>query len=365
MHRSLAIKLAIFFVVFGLLTWLFSSIVLYLIISIVIFAILRPLTKYLSNARFFNLKLPKFLAIIISFIIFNAVIFLFVLLFVPLVKEQVIILSSLNYDLLIDRITTPISTLELFLIDKGVMDVEPGYFLDQIELAFTDLVSNIQYSNILNSIVSITGNLFIGAMAVLFITFFFLYEMGDMKMRFVAIIPNKYFEISMAAFNKIEKLLSNYLIGLILQMIAIFSLASLGLSILGIKYAMTIAVFAAVANIIPYLGPILGATFGILVGISVGTDLSSFNDYLLLVVKIVSVFTIVQINDNLLIQPLIFSKSVKAHPLEIFISIFAGASLAGIPGMIAAIPVYTIIRVSFQELYGGYKQYKIVKIVDN
>jgi predicted PurR-regulated permease PerM len=67
----------------------------------------------------------------------------------------------------------------------------------------------------------------------------------------------------------------------------------------------------------------------------------------------------VQITDNIVLQPLIFSKSVKAHPLEIFVIIFAGASLAGVLGMIAAIPVYTIIRVVLIELYQGYKQYKI------
>jgi len=362
LHRSLAIKLTVFLILFGVLSWKFSSIVLYIIISIVIFAILRPLTKYLSNARFFNLQLPKIVAIIVSFSIFCGVILLFILLFVPLVKEQVAILGSLNYDLLFQRITTPISSFELFLIDKGVLEVDPGYLLAQLEANFKELVVNIRFSNILNSVVSITGNLFVGSMAVLFITFFFLYEMGDIKMKFASIIPNKYFEISMVAFNKIEKLLSNYLIGLIIQMVAVFSLASLGLSILGVKYAMTIAVFAAVANIIPYLGPLLGATFGILVGISVGNDFNSMNDYLILILKISSVFSVVQISDNLLFQPLIFSKSIKAHPLEIFISIFAGASLAGIPGMIAAIPVYTIIRVSFQELYGGYKQYEIVKL---
>jgi predicted PurR-regulated permease PerM len=65
--------------------------------------------------------------------------------------------------------------------------------------------------------------------------------------------------------------------------------------------------------------------------------------------------------DNIVLQPLIFSKSVKAHPLEIFIIIFAGATLAGIPGMIAAIPVYTILRVSAVELYAGYKQYHIFR----
>ena len=70
----------------------------------------------------------------------------------------------------------------------------------------------------------------------------------------------------------------------------------------------------------------------------------------------------VQVTDNVLLQPLIFSKSVKAHPLEIFVIIFAGAKIAGIPGMIFAIPVYTIFRVSILEFFNGYKSYKIFKI---
>jgi predicted PurR-regulated permease PerM len=77
--------------------------------------------------------------------------------------------------------------------------------------------------------------------------------------------------------------------------------------------------------------------------------------------KILIVFIVVHLIDNLISQPLIFSKSVKAHPLEIFVAIFAGAKLAGPLGMIAAIPVYTIIRVSVMEFRKGYKQYRVFK----
>jgi predicted PurR-regulated permease PerM len=165
---------------------------------------------------------------------------------------------------------------------------------------------------------------------------------------------------------KIEKLLSNYLLGLMFQMFAVFSIASLGLSLLGINYALTIAVFAAVANLIPYAGPLLGATFGIIVAISTTPGLPGLNDYLFLVLKILAVFGVVQLTDNILLQPLIFSKSVKAHPLEIFLVIFAGASLGGqmgnvIFGMILAVPFYTVIRVSFLEFYKGHRQYKVFK----
>ena len=100
-------------------------------------------------------------------------------------------------------------------------------------------------------------------------------------------------------------------------------------------------------------------------GMSTGLDMDSSREYLFLIIKIVSVFGVMQLVDNILLQPLIFSKSVKAHPLEIFIIIFAGASLAGITGMIAAIPVYTVLRVSFSELYEGYRSYAIFKIQKN
>jgi predicted PurR-regulated permease PerM len=81
-----------------------------------------------------------------------------------------------------------------------------------------------------------------------------------------------------------------------------------------------------------------------------------------LLLKIVSVFGVVQLTDNIIIQPLIFSKSVKAHPLEIFLIVFVGASLTGGPvGMILAIPAYTLVKVSFSEFYNGYKKYQVFK----
>ena len=224
------------------------------------------------------------------------------------------------------------------------------------------MIQEINVSDIFNSLIKYTGNFFVGLLAVSFITFFLMVDFSLFRQKILSIIPNKYFEVSISAVTKIEHLLSRYLTGLVLQMIGIFSLASIGLSIIGVKYAITIAIFAAVANLIPYLGPLLGASFGIVVTVmQSGLAIQSFNDLLILLLKIGGVFVIVQITDNILFQPLIFSKSVKAHPMEIFVIIFAAATLAGVVGMILAIPVYTILRVSVNELYSGYKQYRIFK----
>lgn len=348
-----------------LLWWLFFDIFIYIAIAVVVSSILRPLTQYIANTQIFKVRIPRLLAVILSYCLLILLITSFVILFIPLISEQVERISGVNYESLYDRITFPLQKFEQFLINNDLTSEREGFIVNVMKDNVVSFISNVKIGNLLNDILAFTGKFFIGILAVSFISFFLLYEMGSMRKKLIALVPNQYFEVTLAAYNKIERLLSNYLIGLLFQMFSIFSIAALGLSILGIKYALTIALFAAVANLIPYMGPLLGAIFGIAVGVSTGTDLVTTHDYLFLIVKIGSVFALVQIIDNIFLQPLIFSKSVKAHPLEIFIIIFAGASLAGIPGMIAAIPVYTVIRVSALELYTGYRSYGIFKVQKN
>jgi predicted PurR-regulated permease PerM len=360
--RLTLLYLIIGIAVFILFAIIFSNIFIYFVLSIVLAALLRPLTNRLNQIQIFSIKVPRVVAVLISFITFGIIITLFILLFIPLVSEQVTVLSSLNYQDLILRLTEPITRMEEFLFSYNFVSTEPGFFVANLTEGWKNFSSNIKLESLINGVLSFTGNVSIGILAVTFITFFLLYEKGLIRKQLISLIPNQYFEVSIAAVSKIEKLLSNYLLGLLLQMIAIFSMASIGLSIFGVKYSLVIAVFAALANLIPYAGPILGASFGILVGVSTMPISFGTPEFYWLIIKIVSVFSVVQVTDNIVLQPFIFSRSVKVHPLEIFVIIFAGASLGGIPGMIAAIPVYTVIRVSVKEFIQGYKQYHIFKI---
>ncbi|MGK7396731.1 MAG: AI-2E family transporter [Candidatus Cyclobacteriaceae bacterium M3_2C_046] len=356
------IFLIIGLVIFGFLVWYFSNIFIYLIISMVIATILKPLTNYIGQIHFFRLQLPRALAVILSFLVLIVILSLFIVLFIPLVNEQIQVLTNIDYANLLQSATAPLNQLENFLINNNLTIKEQGSLVANLQDYLSSLIEPLNITSLINEIISLAGSFFIGLIAVVFITFFLLYEKGIFRKHLISLIPNNYFEVSIAAIYKIEKLLSNYLIGLLFQMFSIFSIVYIGLTILGIKYSLAIGVFAAFANLIPYLGPVLGASFGLFVGLSITPGLENTNDYIFLTAKIVSVFAVVQLTDNLFLQPLIFSKSVKAHPLEIFIIIFVGATLAGIPGMIAAIPAYTVIRVSFLELYNGYKEYNIFKI---
>lgn len=351
------------FTVFIFISWFFSSIFIYLVISIILSTILRPLTDYLSNQQFFNVRLPRIIAVIFSFSLLIFLLSAFITLFLPLISDQIKLFSGIDLEQIIAKLEVPLKGLENFIIKYQLGDFKSGFLAVTIKEGVNDFFSEVEISSIVENLIALTGNVFVGLMAISFITFFLLYEKGLLRKHLINLIPNEYFEVSIEGLYKIEKLLSNYMLGLLLQMTAIFSMVFAGLTIFGINYAATIALFAAVINLIPYVGPILGAAFGIIVGLSTsGVQIFESNQYIVMVIQVASVFATVQLTDNIFLQPLIFSKSIKAHPLEIFIIIFAGATLAGVVGMIAAIPVYTIVRVFVMEIFRGYKSYYIFKV---
>jgi predicted PurR-regulated permease PerM len=355
------IYLILSFITFLVFGWYFSAISLYLVTSLILAALLRPLTNRINEVHVLGQHVPRGIAILASYAAVVSFVFLLGLLFFPLINRQVILLSDLDLESIYLQLEVPLEKLERFLMKYQLIENKRGILLEELRLSVQEALQKFDIGGFITGVISVTSNIFIGTMAVAFITFFLLLENGLLRRNLLNLVPNAYFELSVATFTKVEKLLSNYLFGLLLQVLAIFLLAASGLSLAGVEYALTIALFAAIANLIPYAGPILGTIFGIVVGVSTG-DFSTDSDYSFLLFKILSVFAVVQVTDNVLLQPLIFSKSVKAHPLEIFVIIFAGAKIAGILGMIFAIPVYTIFRVSILEFYSGYKAYKIFKI---
>ncbi len=354
------------------LAWFFSNIVGYVVISLIIASILRTPTNYISQFQIFGLHIPRVFAIGISFSVLFGIITLFIYLFAPLVQTQFQAIESIdieeklmNVEIGMDSVrnegnsnflTASEDLLKNYRIikqDSGVVDIARSYALDNNGLA------DLKIGSILNDLLTFTSSFFITLIAVLFITFFFLYEKGSIRKYFLSLIPNRYFEVTIVAVTKVEKLLASYLLGIFLQMISIFSIASFGLILMDVEYAVTIAAFAAVVNLIPFLGPLLGALFGILVSLStIGVQ----DDSMIIVAKVAVVFGVVQLADNLFLQPLIFSRSVKAHPLEIFLTVFVGATIAGAIGMIFAIPAYTILKVSSAELMRGYREYRVFRI---
>jgi predicted PurR-regulated permease PerM len=141
------------------------------------------------------------------------------------------------------------------------------------------------------------------------------------------------------------------------------TLISIGLMVFGIKNAIFIGFIGGLMNVIPYLGPIIGASIGAVLGVSGDLGLGLYDNALNTAITVVLVFSVANLIDNFVLQPLIYSKSVNAHPIEIFIVILMAGSLAGIPGMILAVPGYTVLRIVAKEFLSGFKL--IDKLTEN
>ncbi|MGD1842586.1 MAG: AI-2E family transporter [Thermonemataceae bacterium] len=349
------------FALLVLLAWVFSNIVTYIIISLILSAILSPIVNYLSELQVFKVKIPRLLAVLLAFSLLILVGSLFATLFVPLIYDQVQLLSAVDYGDIIESVTIPIENFETFLRNTFQIDAPKGFLMEEISKVGVSLIERFQFAKLINNLISITGSISVALLAITFITFFLLYEKGIIRNRIIEVIPNPYFEVMITTIYKIERLLSNYLLGILLETISIFSIIALGLTLLDIQYAITIGVFAALVNFIPYIGPLSGYLFGLFVGLSTANLSMQYVDSTIIFIKISSVYLTARLIDDLILQPVIFSKSIKAHPLEVFLAIFAGATLAGPLGMILAIPSYTILRVIFREFRIGYRQYHVFK----
>lgn len=176
----------------------------------------------------------------------------------------------------------------------------------------------------------------------------------------MTLTPTQYADEVNNILERTKTLLSRYFIGVILEVLLVGGLISIGLSLLGVENAFVIGFFAGLFNVIPYLGPVIGAVLGVVFAV-LGALEMDFNSYILpLALKVLVVIVIVQLVDNLVLQPFIYSSSVKAHPLEIFLVILMAGNVAGVGGMILAIPAYTILRVVAKEFFD---QFRVVQSI--
>jgi predicted PurR-regulated permease PerM len=173
----------------------------------------------------------------------------------------------------------------------------------------------------------------------------------------LVLTPKGYESRFSKSFDRITYLLRRYFIGLVLEVLMVGTLDAVGLLIIGLPFrdAVVIGLICGLINVIPYLGPWIGAGIGLLIGLVMNLTNPFMEQTLPLLAYMTLVFTTVQIIDNVIFQPLIYSSSVKAHPLEIFLVIIGAGSVAGILGMILAIPVYTILRVFAAEFLSEMK----------
>ena len=345
--RAIVILLAIALVSYFLFK--IQSVIVYIIVAAITSLIGRPLVLFLRR----KLKFNNTVAVVVTMILFIGVFIGLVGLFIPLIAEQGQKLALL--------ITTDLEENVQNLYNQIINYFEFNNIDVEQSIKDSGLLSKIDFALIpdyLNKVVSGLGSFSIGLFSVLFITFFFLKDSKLFEEGIITFVPKDKETRSKRSFNKIKDLLSRYFGGLLLQILILFIIYTVVLLIFGIDNAIVIAFLCALLNLIPYVGPLVSAFLMILLSMSSNLG-ESFSDVILPKTSYVMIgFAIAQVVDNFFSQPIIFSKSVKSHPLEIFLIIIIAGILFGIVGMIIAVPTYTAIKVILKEFLS---EYKVVK----
>ncbi len=342
--RALGIILGIVILLYFL--YQIQSVIVYIAIAAVIALIGRPVIIFLRR----RLKFKNILAVITTMVLFIGLFIGLIGLFIPLIVEQGHNLSLLDIEQLQNNVEN--------LYDEIVTYFEFQNIDVQQSIKDSNLFSKFDFAlipNFVNSIVSGLGSFSVGLFSVLFISFFFLKDSKLFEDSIMTIIPNNKVNRTKSSITKIKDLLSRYFIGLVFQILILFVIYTIVLLIFGIDNAIVIAFLCALLNLIPYVGPIVSAFLMVLLSMSSNLG-ESFSDVILPKTTYVMIgFIIAQLVDNFFSQPVIFSKSVKSHPLEIFLVIIIAGILFGIIGMVVAVPSYTAIKVILKEFLSEYK----------
>ena len=315
--------------VFKPVTALFSLVFIPFIIAGFLYYVFNPVVLYLEK----KFKLPSIWGIVIVFIL---LIGLFVYTVVSLVPNVITQLSGLisasgslvpNLQKWVDRLSQ----------NPAFKDVDFKALIDKANISYMDVLQNL-LSGVTFSLSNVVGVIskvvmIIGLVPILL---FYMLKDGKNMLPFLKKTILKRDKLNIASLlDDMNKTISKYISGASIDCLFIFVTVFISYLIIGIPYAFLFAVFAAITNLIPYLGPYIGLTPVVL---SVG-----FAHPVQALIAIVVVLVLQQLDGNI-IYPRVVGSAVEIHPVTIMVLMLVAGSLYGLVGMLIAVPFYSLVK---------------------
>lgn len=339
----------------AVIAWLlfrqFGSVVVYVLLAGVVSLIAKPLKMMLAKIRIKGHRAPDWFLAILSILLILVIFCGIIAGLAPMVKEVISDVASVTGDTSLGAISSNLAELNAYLVKT--FDLDPGFRIEVAILHQVKSLINVNiFGNVIGSVASALASFGIGLFSVVFIAFFFIRDEKLFSRIICALAPDRHEDEVAQSLSDVEHLLSRYFIGLIVEMSCVGLIDFLGLwaiARLELGTAIGIGFMAGLLNIIPYVGPLLGGVLGTIIAMTIrycgagacGLDIGFWGFLAILV----SVFLLAQLVDNFILQPVIYSTSIQASPLEIFIVMLLAGTMGGILGMLTAIPAYTVVRV--------------------
>lgn len=330
----------------GLFFYNYASLIAYLILALILSYILDPFVNRLQKMginRTLGISLTLSTVILLLVYISTNIFPLFV-------EEMLKLTENLN----IENIKVIAVAIENRLTFEGSF-IPAGFLENNLTQIATELFDLGKLSSVLSNAVGLFTNIFSAVLVVPFAAFFFLKDGSKIMRNILQFVPNKYFETTLTLIHKIEKRLELYFRSVLAQSFLVALLSWTTLSIAGLENSLSVGISVGIANTIPYFGPIIGYVLSIIISIIETGDFS-------LVLVCVIAILIVQVIDNLLLQPFLFSRSADMHPVAILFIILIGAETAGILGMLIAVPFATVIKITVNQISWSFSNYQVFRI---
>lgn len=336
----------------GAICWWFKSVIAYILVAVIVSLIAKPVMRGLQMIKIKGKKAPDWLLAALSLVLVVGTLLALMFLIIPLISAIIKDVSMGNIEDTARSIAVPLADFNRFLRDSF-----PNLGSDfRIEVTIIQELQKLldinAFSAIIGSAASFVSSFAVGLFAVVFIGFFFIKDDGLFTEIVCALVPDKLEKTTEKAISDIGNLLSRYFIGVVIEVLGVTVVNFLGLWLiarLGVNASLAIAFMTGIFNIIPYVGPLLGGALGTVLGLllkyssatPVGLDIGFWG----FAAVLIAIFCFTQLIDNFLYQPVIYSTSIKSKPLEIFIVLLIVGHIGGPLAMIAAIPLYTVVRV--------------------
>ena len=344
--------------------WFFRDVIIYMLAAGLVALVGRPIMNFLNKLKIKGKGLPSWIYAILTIIIIIAIFLAIVATIIPIIAGIAKDISMVNVESAAQSISVPLEEINGFLIST-FPSLGEDFRVETVilnEVKKLNVLNVSLFSSIINSIASFVASFGVGIFSVMFIAFFFLKDDRLFANIIGALVPDRHEKNAREAYSDIEHLLSRYFIGLIVEVFGVALIDFLGLLLiarLGFNASIGIAFICGVLNIIPYIGPLLGGIIGTVLAIvmkyccalPVGLDVS----FWVFIIILVAIFWFAQIIDGLIYQPVIYSNSIKASALEIFIVLLMAGHIGGIIGMLVAIPCYTVLRVIAARFFQNVK----------
>ena len=346
--------------VLACICWYFKSVLVYIIVAFVVSLLAQPLMRLMRKVKIRGKSLPNGLLAIIAIVVILGILILLVTQVIPVVTRIVRDAAVLN--------SATASGNPLDRINDWIIGLFPGLGPDfnVITVLMDKLKEVVDLSNVtavISSVTSVVTGLVVGIFSVVFISFFFVRDETLFRKIVCALVPDRMEGKLTKSLADIEGLLSRYFVGLLVEMTGVALLDFLGLWLiarLGFSNALGIAFIAGILNIIPYVGPLLGEAVGVILAVILkyGAGVGLPVNIWVFALIVLAIMLTTQLVDNFVYQPLIYSTSIKASPLEIFIVILLAGHIGGVVGMLVAIPAYTVVRVIASRFFPDLKLVK-------